>query len=76
MNVSKNGRTKITTLAAVMGIVAIVPAMFGGLINVGVSDINVLSADCTQASSQVGIAGKLAWLFSGQSQDCDVIDLL
>lgn len=76
MNVSKNGRTKITTLAAVMGIVAIVPAMFGGLINVGVSDINVLSADCTQASSQVGIAGKLVGLFSSQSQDCDVIDLL
>lgn len=76
MNFSRNGRTRIATLAAVMGIVAIVPAMFGGLINIGVSDVNVLSADCEQQSAQVGIAGKIAGLFSGQEQDCDVVDLL
>ncbi len=76
MNVTKNGKTKIAALATVISMVAVVPAMFGGLINVGVSDINVLSADCTQASSQVGIAGKLALLFSNQEQDCDVVDLL
>lgn len=76
MNVSRNGRTKIATLAAVMGIVAIVPAMFGGLINIGVSDVNVLSADCEQSSGQVGIAGKVATLLSGQEQDCDVVDVL
>lgn len=76
MNAMRNGKTKIAALATVIGIVAVVPAMLGGLINIGVSDVNVLSADCTQSSGQVGIAGKLAWLFSSQSQDCDVVDLL
>ncbi len=76
MNITNNGKTKIAALATVVGIAAVIPAMLGGLINVGVSDVNVLSADCEQASSQVGIAGKFAGLFSSQEQDCDVVDLL
>ena len=77
MNIINNGKTsKIAALATIVGIAAVIPAMFGGLINVGVSDVNVLSADCEQASSQVGIAGKFAGLFSSQEQDCDVVDLL
>lgn len=71
-----NGKTKIAAIATMVGIVAVVPAMLGGLINIGVSDVNVLSADCEQSSKQVGIAGKIASLFSGQKQDCDVVDVL
>lgn len=77
MNViSKDRTTKIAALATIVGIAAVVPAMLGGLINIGVSDVNVLSADCEQQSGQVGIAGKFAGLFSSQSQDCDVVDIL
>ena len=73
---NKNGITVVATVATIVGIVAVVPAMLGGLINIGVSDVNVLSADCEQSSAQVGIAGKFAGLFSNQEQDCDVVDVL
>jgi hypothetical protein len=40
----KNSK-KTAALATIVGLAAVIPAMFGGLINVGVSDVNVLSAD-------------------------------
>lgn len=77
MNIINNRKTtRIAALATIVGVAAVIPAMFGDLINVGVSDVNVLSADCEQASAQQGIAGKFAGLFSSQKQDCDVVDLL
>ena len=75
-NNSSKRTTKITAIATMAGIVAIIPAMLGGLINIGVSDVNVLSADCEQSSAQAGAGGKLVGLFSNQEQDCDVVDLL
>jgi hypothetical protein len=75
-NFNTTKKNKVAALVAMAAIVAVVPAMLGGLISVG--NVNVLSPNCDQQSeqTQASFLSKLLLQSSKQTQDCDSIDIL
>ncbi|HEV8387663.1 MAG TPA: hypothetical protein VGQ03_08575 [Nitrososphaera sp.] len=71
---NKFGKNK-SAIATMAALVAVIPAMFGGLISIG--DVDLLSPDCSQESeqTQIGIWSKLLFQGSSQAQDCDTVDV-